>query len=73
MATWNLENEGDDVVLTYEDGVARKPCGRGAVELLPELLGWVVEQAAPWDRVRTARAVFVRQAGPKRTFEPMLS
>ena len=61
MPIWHVEREGREVVLTYQDGAVRKPCGRGGIELLPDLVAWVVEQAAPWDRVRTEGGIFVRQ------------
>jgi hypothetical protein len=65
MATWRVAIEGGDVVLTYLDAAGSRECGRGGVEVLPDLVGWVSEQAAPWDQVRTERGIFVRQVAPE--------
>lgn len=64
MALWLLQvdPEQDVVTLTYhEAGKPPKDCGRGELVLLPDLEGWVVDQAEPWDRVQMGGAVFVRQ------------
>jgi hypothetical protein len=62
MATWLVRHEGRDVVLTFRDASGSTECGRGGAELLPEVLGWVIEQAQPYDRVQTEEAVFIRQS-----------
>jgi hypothetical protein len=64
MATWNIQNNGTTVVLTYDDGKETKHCGSGPVALERDLLGWVMDQAAPGDRITTQRGVFVRQPTP---------
>ena len=61
MAIWHVEQQGSEIVLTYQEGAVRKPCGRGEVELEPDLIGWVIEQSSPWDRVQTPAGSFVRQ------------
>ena len=62
IATWFIEQEGEEVVLTYQEGSVRTPCGRGDVVLLPYLYEWVVQQAQPLDLVSMNGATFVRQA-----------
>jgi hypothetical protein len=65
VALWLLrvDAEQDAVTLTYfERNAPPKDCGRGDLALLADLEGWVIDQAAAWDRVQTDRGVFVRQA-----------
>ena len=64
MATWHIEQEGNDGVLTYYDGAVRTPCGRGEAALLPYLYEWVVQQAQTGDLVSMNGIAFVRQAVP---------
>jgi hypothetical protein len=64
MATWNIQNDGTTVVLTYDDGQEMKHCGSSPLALLADVEGWAMEHAAPGDRITTQRGVFVRQPTP---------
>ena len=47
MATWVILIEDDEVRLTYErTGMPTQACGAGHLDLLPDLSGWVVDQAS---------------------------
>lgn len=64
MPTWTIENDGTTIALTYKDGQVTKTCGSGPVALEADVEGFVFDQAAPGDRIRTRRGVFFRQQTP---------
>jgi hypothetical protein len=64
VALWliQVDAEQDLVTLTYvEKDAPPKDCGRGGLAILPDLEGFVIDQAAPFDRVQVRERVFVRQ------------
>lgn len=65
LSVWHIERTGDRVRLTYTPNpVAERPevrhCGEGDRKLEAELEAWVIQEASPWDLVRTARGTFAR-------------
>jgi hypothetical protein len=66
VPTWNIQNDGQVIALTYIDGLVTKNCGSSpaAEGTEADVEGWVFDQAAPGDRIRTRRGVFYRQPTP---------
>ena len=66
MSLWSIERVGPRLKLTFtHEPLAAdphvQPCGECEEDLASDLEAWVIDQAEPWDLVRTARGLFVRQ------------
>lgn len=69
MAIWCVTEQGDSVALTYSPSALPgrllwRSCGEAPAALAHDLEGWVGQQAAPWDVIRSLRGVFVKQLDP---------
>jgi len=69
VAIWCVTEQGDSVALTYSTSalpgrLVWQPCGEAPAALAHDLEGWVGQQAAPWDVIRSPRGVFVKQLDP---------
>ncbi len=62
MAVWVVAKLNGNVKLTYVSAGVAQECGSSPGALEEDLLGWVIDTAAVWDRIETAGGTFIRQA-----------